>query len=122
MPLKCIKCQKGKNILVYNDYLYSKHEVYENKIVWRCSDNKKFACKRRCHTISEDESGNLNQKLRYKTAAICLKFLLNIIFFNVGKKVEIFLKIFRYFTTYFLIFSLNYLFIHFIHRRHSKTH
>ncbi|CAI6348182.1 unnamed protein product [Macrosiphum euphorbiae] len=59
MPLKFIKSQKGKNMSVYNGFLYSKHEVYENKIVWRCSDFKKFACKSRCHTTSEDETGEI---------------------------------------------------------------
>ncbi|XP_025191946.1 uncharacterized protein LOC112592160 [Melanaphis sacchari] len=57
MLLKFIKSQKGKKMLVYNGFLYSKHEEYENKIVWRCSDYKKFACKSRSHTTSEEESG-----------------------------------------------------------------
>ncbi|CAI6371004.1 unnamed protein product [Macrosiphum euphorbiae] len=46
-------------MLVYNGFLYCKHEVYENKIVGRCSDYKKIACKSRCHTTSEDESGEI---------------------------------------------------------------
>jgi len=56
MPLTFIKSQKGKNMLINKGFLYSIHDVYETKVVWRCTEYKNLSCKSQCHTTTEDET------------------------------------------------------------------
>lgn len=44
MSLTFVNSQKGKNLLLLNGYLHN-HQKYNEKIVWRCTDYRKFSCK-----------------------------------------------------------------------------
>eukprot|EP00102_Acyrthosiphon_pisum_P022051 XP_016659261.1 PREDICTED: FLYWCH-type zinc finger-containing protein 1-like isoform X2 [Acyrthosiphon pisum] len=59
MPLEFVISQKGKKLLLLNGYLHNIHQKYDEKIVWRCTQYKKFSCKGRCHTTTDSESGEL---------------------------------------------------------------
>lgn len=59
MPLTFVKSQKCKKLLLFNGYLHNIHQKYDEKIVWRCTEYKKFSCKGRCHTTTDGGSGNI---------------------------------------------------------------
>jgi len=57
MPLEFFISQKDKTLLLLNGYLHNIHQKYYEKIVWHCTEYKKFSCKGRCHTTTDSESG-----------------------------------------------------------------
>ncbi|XP_057323664.1 uncharacterized protein LOC130666566 [Microplitis mediator] len=60
MPLKFVKSQKGKNLLVHEGYTYTCKTVNKKSITWRCNEHsRKFACSVIIHTSSQDKNGNI---------------------------------------------------------------
>lgn len=45
------KSQKGADLLQFKGYLYSREKLINNKIIWKCTENKIHECRGRCHTI-----------------------------------------------------------------------
>jgi hypothetical protein len=54
-----IKSQKGNNLQIFEEYLFSIHQKSEEKIIWRGTDYKRKNCLTRYYTITDDESGLL---------------------------------------------------------------
>jgi len=50
MPLEFVISLKDKQFLLLNGCLHNIHQKYDAKIVWRCTEYKKFFRKGRCHT------------------------------------------------------------------------
>ena len=46
------KADKGKPVLIENDFDYIEERTHENKVYWRCTQCNKQKCKVRLHTIS----------------------------------------------------------------------
>lgn len=54
MPLKFVKSQKGKNLLVDGGYLYIKEKNSLNITIWRCVEYTSAKCRGRCHTKNDE--------------------------------------------------------------------
>ncbi|CAI6358928.1 unnamed protein product [Macrosiphum euphorbiae] len=50
--LQYITSQRGKKLLVYNNYIHRQDRRDENKIIWRCNGNQK--CSGRVHVSEND--------------------------------------------------------------------
>ncbi|XP_046383016.1 uncharacterized protein LOC124153725 [Ischnura elegans] len=61
MPLTFINSQKGKKLLVLENYTYSLQEKIGEKVIWRCTRYRDIKCCVRVHTTSEDQDGNVLQ-------------------------------------------------------------
>jgi len=53
MALMYVLSQKGKNLLVHNNFIHRKEKTTNEKIIWKCNEYKKLNCRGRVHTIGE---------------------------------------------------------------------
>ncbi|CAI6356952.1 unnamed protein product [Macrosiphum euphorbiae] len=58
MPLKFVKSQKGKQLLINNGYLHLYYKKGSDKFIWRCVDYQKYKCSS-CFTSTMDETGTI---------------------------------------------------------------
>ncbi|KAF0759986.1 MULE domain-containing protein, partial [Aphis craccivora] len=56
MPLKFVKSQKGKQLLINDGYMHSYYKKGSDKFIWRCVDYQKYKCSS-CFTSTMDETG-----------------------------------------------------------------
>ncbi|XP_057336676.1 uncharacterized protein LOC130675162 [Microplitis mediator] len=60
MPLKFIKSQLGKNLLIHEGYVYTCKSLNKKSVTWRCNEHSgKFACSVIVHTTTDDKNGNI---------------------------------------------------------------
>ena len=52
MSILFSKAEKGKPVLIENDFDYIEERTHENKVYWRCTQCNKQKCKARLHTIN----------------------------------------------------------------------
>ena len=52
MSISFSKTEKGKPVLIENNFDYIEERTHENKVYWRCTQSNKQKCKARLHTIS----------------------------------------------------------------------
>lgn len=57
MPLNFVISNKGKNLLKYDGFLYTKQRVNSESVVWKCSLNWKNKCPGKIYTDNDSPNG-----------------------------------------------------------------
>ena len=59
MPLEFIFSQKGNKLLKNDGFLYNRHKINKDSILWKCVLYKEKSCPGTVKTSSEDSNGIL---------------------------------------------------------------